>query len=166
VTGLLGSDHQELQYCGERLKVSYIERSLDEGEQIIYRTGLHWVTLFPSALFCLVFMGIGALLALGSWKVGLPIIAISILVPSWALIVRNGTKMVITDRRIIIKKGLIGRQTVEISRSKLESVRVDQNLFGRVLDYGTIIVIGTGSTHEPFRKVRSPIEFRRQLTSV
>jgi uncharacterized membrane protein YdbT with pleckstrin-like domain len=74
--------------------------------------------------------------------------------------------MVITDRRIIIKKGLIGRQTLEISRSKLESVRVDQNLFGRVLDYGTIIVTGTGSTHEPFRMVRSPIEFRRQLTSV
>ena len=34
---------------------------------------------------------------------------------------------------------------------------------GRVMGYGTIVVIGTGGTSEPFHKIAHPLEFRNQV---
>jgi len=46
---------------------------------------------------------------------------------------------------------------------KVEGIGVDQTLFGRLLDYGTITVTGTGGTKEPFTNIAAPLEFRRQV---
>ena len=40
-----------------------------------------------------------------------------------------------------------------MNRSKVESVDVDQSLFGRVLGFGTVVVRGTGGSLEPIRLV-------------
>jgi uncharacterized membrane protein YdbT with pleckstrin-like domain len=71
--------------------------------------------------------------------------------------------MAITNRRVVAKVGFIWRRTIEMERQKVESVSVDQSILGRMLDYGTIIVRGTGSTLEPMTNIDSPIEFRNKL---
>ena len=55
------------------------------------------------------------------------------------------TEMAVTDRRIIYKRGLIRRMTAEMNIEKVESVSVGQSILGRILDYGTIDVRGTGA---------------------
>jgi uncharacterized membrane protein YdbT with pleckstrin-like domain len=45
--------------------------------------------------------------------------------------------------------------------SKIESVNVDQSIFGRILGYGAITIIGTGGTRETFSDLANPIQFRR-----
>ena len=47
--------------------------------------------------------------------------------------------------------------------NKVESIEVSEPAFGRMLGYGTIVVIGTGGTPEPFQKVAHPLEFRSQV---
>ena len=47
--------------------------------------------------------------------------------------------------------------------NKVESIEVSEMAFGRMLGYGTIVVIGTGGTPEPFQKVAHPLEFRSQV---
>ena len=64
---------------------------------------------------------------------------------------------------MVVKVGLLRKQTIELFMSKLESVRVEQGLLGRMFGYGSIVVLGTGGTAEPFKNVRSPLEFRRQV---
>jgi hypothetical protein len=71
--------------------------------------------------------------------------------------------MAITNRRVVAKIGFIWRRTIEMERQKVESVSVDQSILGRMLDYGTIIVRGTGSTLEPMVHIDSPVEFRNKL---
>jgi hypothetical protein len=44
--------------------------------------------------------------------------------------------------------------------SKIESIGVDQGLFGRMLDYGTITIRGTGGFEEPFEWIANPLLFR------
>ena len=56
------------------------------------------------------------------------------------------TEIDVTDRRIVYKRGFINRHTVEMNMDKVESVDVDQSFWGRLLDYGDIIVRGTGDT--------------------
>ena len=49
-----------------------------------------------------------------------------------------------TDRRIIYKRGFINRHTEEMNMDKVASVDVDQSILGRILDYGTVHLMGTG----------------------
>ena len=76
---------------------------------------------------------------------------------------RNATEMAVTSRRVVIKMGLASRKTIEMLLNKVESIEVSETAFGRMLGYGTIVVIGTGGTPEPFHKVAHPLEFRSQV---
>ena len=49
--------------------------------------------------------------------------------------------------------------------SKVESVEVRQGILARLLNYGTIVVIGTGGTKEPFDMIDDPLAFRRAVQS-
>jgi hypothetical protein len=47
--------------------------------------------------------------------------------------------------------------------AKIETVGVDQSIPGRIFNYGTIIVTGTGGTQEPFKDIANPLAFRKQV---
>jgi len=55
---------------------------------------------------------------------------------------------------------LIARYTTELLLTKVESIGVNQRLTGRVCNYGSLTVIGTGGTREVFYRVHDPIGFR------
>jgi len=76
---------------------------------------------------------------------------------------RNATEMAVTNRRVVVKTGLANRKTIEILLNKVESIEVSETAVGRMLGYGTIVVIGTGGTPEPFHKMDHPLEFRSQV---
>jgi uncharacterized membrane protein YdbT with pleckstrin-like domain len=116
---------------------SYVESNLLKDERIVYETTLHWIT----------FLSFRGLLTL-------------FIAP---LIDRFCSEFAITNRRVVIKQGLISRRTFEMNLSKIESVNVDQSLVGRMLGYGTITLIGTGGTRETFADIAAPLEFRRQF---
>lgn len=82
-----------------------------------------------------------------------------------ALIRRFSTELAVTDRRVIYKAGILARHTLEMNRSKVESVDVDQSLLGRLLGFGTIIVRGTGGSLEPIRMISDPLTFRSHITA-
>ena len=68
----------------------------------------------------------------------------------YAWFIRWITEIAVTDRRVIYKRGFITRHTEEMNMDKVESVDVDQSILGRLLDYGTVHVIGTGGhEHQP-----------------
>jgi len=60
-----------------------------------------------------------------------------------ALIQRWTTEIAVTNRRIIVKRGLIWRQSMEMNLNKVESVYVAQSILGRLLNYGNVDVLGT-----------------------
>ena len=76
---------------------------------------------------------------------------------------RNTTEMAVTNRSVIIKTGLASRKTIEMLLNKVESIEVSESTIGRLLGYGTVMMIGTGGTSEPFQKVAHPLEFRSQV---
>ncbi len=117
--------------------MGYVEDSLISGEQVTYRAELHWI----------VFVSLKALLTL-------------FILP---LIERATSEFAVTNRRVIIKVGLISRRTVELKLEKIESIGVDQSIPGRIFGYGTIVVKGTGGTNEPFRGIARPLEFRKAV---
>jgi len=63
------------------------------------------------------------------------------------------------------KRGLIRRHTVEMNMNKIESVDVDQTLFGRLFNYGNVTIRGTGSTFEPLHMIDAPLKLRTTVTA-
>jgi uncharacterized membrane protein YdbT with pleckstrin-like domain len=140
--------------------MSYVERNLLPNEEINYRARLHRIIyLFPTTLLIA-----GLLVALaGGWIAGgvLAAIGLILFVPPW--IRSASSEFAITNKRVLIKVGLIRRHSIELLLSKVEGIGVDQGVLGRILGYGTITVSGVGGTKEAFRTISSPLEFRRQV---
>jgi iron(III) transport system permease protein len=105
---------------------------------------------------------------LAALPLGLPgtVMAVGVLIILVAIIRRATTELVLTDRRIITKRGFISRDTVEMNLGKVESLHVTQGLLGRILGYGDVTVVGTGSSLEPLRGISRPLELRRKLGEV
>jgi uncharacterized membrane protein YdbT with pleckstrin-like domain len=80
-----------------------------------------------------------------------------------AIIIMVSTEFGVTNRRIIAKTGFIRRQSLEILLSKVESVFVNQTILGRMLNFGTVTVTGTGGTRGSFRAIVNPIEIRKEI---
>ena len=145
--------------------MGYIEENLITGEEILHKTGLHWIVLLVPGLFggLMVLIGLLMLIANGMTGTALFMAGFGALVIALAVVSRSATEMAVTNKRVVVKVGLLRRKTIELFLSKVESVGVEQGLLGRMLGYGSIVVRGTGGTAEPFRKVHSPLEFRRQV---
>lgn len=155
----------------------YIDKNLNPGERIFYETRLHWIVLLRTIVADAVLTGGG--IALLVWSIGgrhtergeaqmigIPGVALILLgglILAIAIVRRNSTEMAVTNKRIIIKKGLFTIRTIELFLSRVESIDVEQSLMGRMLGYGEIAVRGTGGTNEPFSEVADPLEFRRQV---
>jgi uncharacterized membrane protein YdbT with pleckstrin-like domain len=78
---------------------------------------------------------------------------------------RTGTELAVTDRRVIYKRGLIRRHTVEMNMDKVESVDVDQSVLGRIFNYGDVTIRGTGASLEPLHMIEDPLTFRSHVTA-
>ena len=149
---------------------SYVDSILAEGERIVYRASIsHW-QFFLSYLVGGLFMlaALGAYIATENHAgASLAMIAISLVVGLAvilsAVIRRQTTELVLTDRRIITKRGLVSRDTVEMNLNKVESLHVNQSLMGRILNYGDVTVVGTGASLEPLRGIARPLELRKKL---
>ncbi|HLF58714.1 MAG TPA: PH domain-containing protein [Alphaproteobacteria bacterium] len=151
--------------------MSYVEKTLQAGETIVYQTRLHWIVFLPAivvaagGLIAILFSGRAGDATLVNLvkTLGLALILFAAVMAISMWIQFASTEMAITNRRVVAKIGFIWRRTIEMERQKVESVSVDQSILGRVLDYGTIIVRGTGSTLEPMANIDDPLEFRNKL---
>jgi uncharacterized membrane protein YdbT with pleckstrin-like domain len=149
--------------------MGYVETILEPGEQVLYRAHLHWIvysmaiTWILIALLCFMYMDptdpTGALAITFS-------LFIALLAFLAALIKRYTTEIAVTDQRVISKRGLIKRDTVEINAGKIESVDVRQPVLGRILNYGTVVVRGTGTNLEPLIRVANPLDLRRSVARI
>jgi len=126
---------------------SYVDSTLLQGEVVLYRAR---ISLWSVAH--LIFFGILLL-----------VVVVGLVFLVWAWIRYRTTEFAVTDRRIIAKTGLISRSTVELFLDKVEALHVDQSVWGRLLDFGTVTIHGTGTTLEPIRNISAPLELRKQF---
>lgn len=70
------------------------------------------------------------------------------------------SEYVITNKRIIMKVGFISRRSLEIFMHRIEGIYVEQSIFGRAFNYGTVIIGGIGGSQDPFYYIPDPLTFR------
>jgi uncharacterized membrane protein YdbT with pleckstrin-like domain len=127
--------------------MSYIDESLVEGETLIHRARISWWSQFGMVLVGIVTLVVG---------VGLVFLAIA-----WIRV--RSTEIAITNRRVIVKTGFVKRHTVEINLEKVEALKVEQGLWGRLLNFGSIYITGAGTSVAPIHDIADPLVFRRKF---
>ena len=121
--------------------MSYVREVLQPGEEIRFRTNIHWFVYLSAIVMFIV--GIAFALwytAAGSQHLMLLILSglgaaagVLLFIPAW--LKRFGTEIAVTDRRVIYKTGLVQRDTTEINMAKIESVDVSKSILGRVFGF-------------------------------
>ena len=125
---------------------SYVDQALIQDEKVTYRGELSvWGFFWP------IFFGL----------LLLPVFGLGLLIWLWAWITYRSTELAVTNKRIIVKTGFIQRNTIEMFHEKVESIHIDQGVLGRIFDFGSITVSGTGGDKSPVNNVARPLEFRK-----
>jgi uncharacterized membrane protein YdbT with pleckstrin-like domain len=127
--------------------MSYIERSLGEGETLVARAHFHWWYSLK-AWAALIFLG---------WFILGIVIFVHMMVRKWT------TEIGVTTHRFVEKKGLFNLQTYEITLLNIEGVRVAQTFWGQLLGYGHLRIEGTGVDHVDLPDIADPIGFRAAI---
>lgn len=99
------------------------------------------------------------LLALGLLL--LPAFGVGLIVWGVAYVRIKSTELAVTTKRLIVKHGFVRRNTIEININKVESLQVAQSVLGRMLDFGTLVISGTGTSHAPLDGIAAPLAFRK-----
>jgi uncharacterized membrane protein YdbT with pleckstrin-like domain len=149
--------------------MSYAQSVLQPGEHVVATGHLHWIIYWPAMFFL---VGAAVLMLLNPVNPTLHMLAnvtaaafgvlfVVIFVHAWFK--KWITEFAVTNKRVIYKRGFIWRQTAEMNMDKVEAVDVTQSIPGRMLDYGTIHVKGTGAGIEHLHRIASPIALRNAI---
>jgi len=142
--------------------MGYIESNLLPGETVVQRARLHWIVFLKAVAVVVV----GLALLFLQPIVGTVVIGVGLLMAVTPWLERLTSEFGVTSKRVIIKVGLIQRRTLELLIRQVEAISVDQSLTGRIFDFGTITLTGTGGVKETFHNIANPLEFRRSIQSL
>jgi uncharacterized membrane protein YdbT with pleckstrin-like domain len=144
--------------------MGYVDQHLLPGETVQHRAHLHKIVFMRPAALSLVILA-GAVVAFSQgWNMAGGIaLAVATLPILAAYVPFNASEFAVTDKRVIIKVGLVQRHTLETMLAKVEGIGVEQTVLGRMLNFGTITVTGTGGTQERFANIARPLDFRREV---
>ena len=161
------------------------KKNLHHDEDLLYVPILHWMypirhmALFlPFFLLLMVLwffslsiaglMGFGSVLVINMAirKVFLAALIGVLLVFVWRIFLYLGCEYGVTNKRLIIKKGIIRLIVAEIPIDRIESIYCTQGLLGKIFSYGTVRIAGIGGKMVVFFMVKSPFAFRRKIVEV
>jgi len=152
--------------------MSYLKNNLKNNEKLIFQSSQSIKSLF---FWSFIFGFIGLVLVLLKGFViimGGPLTNYNVYLIYWAVllffVIKNlitylTTEYGITSIRVISKEGLIRRDIEEISLSSIESINVTQSIIGRILNYGTIVISGRGTSKVIFKDIDKVVEIRKLI---
>ena len=154
--------------------MSYIDKHLMDGENVVYRTKLHWIIFWGALIFLVLTVAAFALYFYGSMNnnqdykyiggiLGVIFLLVTLVWGIHSFIPYATSEFGLTNKRVMIKTGFIRRDSLEILLTKVEAMHVSQGITGRVFDYGTIDIRGTGGTSNKFDRIHAPLEFRKRV---
>ena len=145
--------------------MGYIDKNLMENEKVVYSAQLHPIVYTWPILLAIVALAVMAI-PMGEdvnfvikLATGLILLVIAFI---WCVSINGGKQYVVTTRRLIFKRGIIKRTSMELLLRKCEGVKIEQSVMGRILNYGTVIVT-TGEASSSYSHIKSPLTFSTQI---
>ena len=145
--------------------MAYPDAVLRRGEHVLAHRHPHWRMLVVPALVPPVAVFLAALLSglagtvpAGSTRtvVRLALVLLAVLAIAWfavlPLVRWRCTHLVVTDRRLLVREGVLARESVDVPAATITGLRTRRTPLERALGAGTLVV-ATGGTEEPWEFV-------------
>jgi uncharacterized membrane protein YdbT with pleckstrin-like domain len=142
--------------------MSYVDRNLLPGERILFRTRKHLIIFFIPfvwtifSIYAAIYMQQNSILAALAW---IPWV-IALLLWSMVGLQYFFSEFAVTNKRVMMREGLINRHTNEMRVSTISQVNVDQNLLGQLLSYGTVSINAFGA-FDAYTLIAHPTQFQK-----
>lgn len=151
--------------------MSYIQRSLGDGERVVALARFHWwydvktwlAIIVPAALLAAAFSYVPEMNCELFLYGAAAVMAIGIIIFLQRMIRKWTTEIGITSHRFVKKTGLISLHTNEFALTNIEGVKVTQDFWGRIWGYGHLRVEGTGDDAFEVPNIADPVGFRRAI---
>ncbi|MBD8390405.1 PH domain-containing protein [Dysgonomonas sp. BGC7] len=147
--------------------MNYIQKNLQSGEEIKYVAKLHFF-LFVQPIILLL---IGAFLASSPKEIsamthyaGLLILFFEIVSLLSRILIKVGSSYAVTNKRVVLKTGVISRRAVDLVLAKCEGLHIKQSVLGRIFNFGTITVT-TGGVSSSYPYIANPMAFKREINT-
>ena len=137
--------------------MSYIQNNLQAGEEIKYKADIHWYILLLSAFFSSAQTGL-------FYYVSIFLLLSGLFQLIKRILLKMGAEYVVTNKKVILKSGILNRDALELVLNKCEGIRINQSLMGRMLGFGSIVVT-TGGVTNKFDFITNPIKFRNEINA-
>jgi len=131
--------------------MGYIQESLSNGEQVRELFRLHWVAKLPMVFWLIL---------------SIPTFGLTLLLAIWEWLKLRSIEQGVTNKRVILKTGIISRKSEEMKVSSIETVEIVQGVIGRIFGFGTVKVTGRGISDLVFKNIDDPMDVKRKIESV
>lgn len=146
--------------------MSYVKGTLSKDEEIKEVVKNHWynyATGIGGPLIILTIICIDKTIDEDSkivWGVILTLLAI------YNFLKLLTTEMVVTNKRVVCRTGIISIKTEELKYQKIESIETKQSMLGRILGYGTLWFSGTGTSKVKFKNIAEPWMVKSRVETI
>lgn len=131
--------------------MSYIEDSLSAGEKIEHLFKLHWFAWVPMYIWLIL---------------GLVTFGLTWLVALYEFLRLKFIEQGVTNKRVVLKRGIVSRRTEEMKLASIETVEINQGFWGRIFGFGTVKVTGKGISDVVYKGIDDPMAVKRQIESI
>ncbi|HTK84725.1 MAG TPA: PH domain-containing protein [Patescibacteria group bacterium] len=90
-------------------------------------------------------LGLAILMLIKAFNLGLFLLLVSMIILMFAQATKYYLLLLLTDKRVIIRFGILNLETIQFHYNKIETVEVAWPPMGRLLGYGSVFITGTGS---------------------
>lgn len=142
--------------------MNYLKDIFLKDEKIRYKAKYHYmIYILPFILF-IVAIGI---IVFGKEKIILSLyfIGLSYLFALYIFLKNKYSDFVITNKRLIMKTGLLYKKSVDILLKDVGFYRVKQSIIGELFGYGSFVISMTSNKEIVFRKISNPDAFKDRL---
>ncbi|HZZ20363.1 MAG TPA: PH domain-containing protein, partial [Opitutaceae bacterium] len=146
--------------------MSYIRKHLMAGEVIAREARLSRILYLPAyALMGAALISLVVILNAGQpARAAMPLpailVVIGLVLAIWGACRRASAEFAVTNKRVVVKKGLLRNHSTETLLRQIEGITVDQGIIGRIFNYGTIVIEGTGTDKVPYPQIADPMGLR------
>lgn len=141
--------------------MSYVENTLSKDEKIILDIRPHWSNYIISS-----FISIISLIALCIPNQNIEdkmLMFFALIVALYFLLKTLFREMVVTNKRVINKCGIISVKTEELKNSKIEAIDISRNFIDVIFGCGSIYFSGTGTSKVVFADIDNPVEVKAKI---
>lgn len=131
--------------------MGYINDSLSNGEEVRDLFKLHWFSKIP--MICWLILAI-------------PSLGITLPLALWQWLKLRSIEQGATNKRVVLKTGIISRKTEEMKISSIETVEIIQGVTGRIFGFGTVKITGRGISDLMFKNIDDPMAVKRKIDSI